>query len=490
MKKEKNTLFEKLLTKVQTKIYKDDSNLIFDFNGHYNFDLKSFKAELVFHFYNFSEENLNCILNNEKFFLPIEMKISCHDCPYCGERINYLFDGKTIIAKTECLYPGGMKEFSLELNCPSGKMVFANDLREWFKIHGSFNINNDVGQMLCSKSYEKVGMVHGFVGNSCPGVYQISEKELSISDHEAEEFWDESIKKYLPATEEYIKKTIPPGKRIGGICTDLWWYSIVDLDDFKIRFLDMGGSEEEFITYLKNRCDVASVKPGVYKITHYPNKEDWNDRSKRIKPLHYSLLSWYRESENHSYYEEYKNLNFTIGQCYLSAITNYSNLYGFSEEEFPELLSMEDRVAKLKQVPIEVLEESVQRFYDHTFCTLGNGVDWHRNGWGTSNEIIKDTPDFSLPPLTKRYSWYPMSRNYCALYLAAFDKTTSDGKKVHFNESFSVAAYEIVQNIITYGSESSFNIEKTIESKKEEKEQIKIAKECLNALNKNVQNNK
>lgn len=453
------------------------SELKFDFHGHYKVKKEYLKSQIMglssWHF--FSEDDLNAIVAGEKLVIAQNINMGSMECYYCGEHFRYVFDGETFTAQTFCSQPGGIKKMFMELNVPSGKMVFANDLRRWFRIHGHYNVNNNIGVLLTTKAYEKVGMAHGFVSNTCPGVYQIDARTLSISGSASECYWDNEVKKYFPVSEEQIQKQTPLGKEVGGICTDLWWYSIVDFEDFKCRFLDMGGTLQEFNDYIEDRCDVVDVDSGVYTITHYLISD--NDQN-IDEPCHYAKIIWNRLPEVNDLYSLYKKQNYTIGQCWLTALANYPSLYRFKDSELPTTLSMEERVKILKSFSVDRIQSSVNAFYDYTFCNSGR--DWHDNGWSTSTEIDKDTPDFILPSLADAAQhWYPMERNYCVLFLAATQNSKSE-EKIHFNDTFLMAAYDVCYSILKHGV-----INKSLEDEfKNMKNQKEIALASLQGLNK------
>lgn len=450
------------------KIKNRDLNI--NYNGHFPFDKQYFLPEMTFALLWFKEETINALADGQALSSPEVISLGIHNCPYCAAYIKFSFDGHNLTIIGECANPGGFKDVSVELNIPSGKMVFANDLRRWFKIHGSYNINLDVGIVRTIQAYEKVGMAHGFVGNTCPRIYKENETSISISASPLENKWDEDSKKYIDRDDEEVKKETPSGEDVGGICTDLWWYSVVDYNDFRVRFLNTGGTLKAFKEFVKRSCTVVDVTPGVFTVQHFFVHKD---ETLVGEPLHYAKITWSRQAEKLNLYEKYKNMSRTIGQCYLVAVREYPTLHGFTEDDFSKNLTLAECAQKLLSFPSDRIEHSFYRFLDHTFCTLGGGVEWHRNGWGSGIEIPEETPDFPMPILTQKYSWYPMCRKYCVLYLCSLNKKIN-GEKISFNESFLAAAYNVIHNILRYGTKAR--------SKTEEKEQIEIARESLKGL--------
>lgn len=124
----------------------------------------------------------------------------------------------------------------------SGRIIVENDLRNFFK-QARFDINTTKGIIETMDHYAKQGMLHGFVGNSCPGVYLHSDGYINIG-------CDHNIETYEPIIPEGFKK-------LTSICTDLWWYSIVDVEVLKTKF---GFDEKKF--------NIVEIPKGIWKLTH------------------------------------------------------------------------------------------------------------------------------------------------------------------------------------------------------------------------------
>jgi len=207
--------------------------------------------------------------NAERAEKPLRFGKTCLDiCYICGRKIGITFDGKVFGSETVCPYPDGLPEYSMRFAVPSGKIVAGNDFRDEYEPEApdsisdgfsfgkklesfKFNVNTEWGQRQVFMFYAKRGMAHGFVGNTCPGVFRLADGRLTISQC------------------RYDKKTYenkdPPGERVGGIGTDLWWYSLADHDDLARR------RNGEAVT----RFDcVINVEPGIYRVTHRYHKVD------------------------------------------------------------------------------------------------------------------------------------------------------------------------------------------------------------------------
>jgi hypothetical protein len=138
-----------------------------------------------------------------------------------------------------------------KLSVPSGKIVADDSLRDsegnrLFKDMERFELSNIEGITKTTEAYIKKGMAHGIVGNSCPSL-----------------FWDESENTLHIGTERteesnYEEAVNPNLKNVGFICTDLWWYSIMDYD----LFIKSGG-------VLEKVDNVIEIPAGEYEFEHY-----------------------------------------------------------------------------------------------------------------------------------------------------------------------------------------------------------------------------
>lgn len=177
---------------------------------------------------------------------------STRECGECGCSYTLKRQGTTLVANTTCEHPGGIKPYDVLLNVPSGKIVFANDLRSLTLVEDNFDVNYTIGQVHTTKAYAEDGMAHVFVGNTCPGVYRTDEG-LAVQLHNGR--YDENGNHIYPEEDDTIE-TVP--ESLGGICTDLWWYSAMDHDLFMARCAETGEDPEDFGFF------TVEVEPGVY----------------------------------------------------------------------------------------------------------------------------------------------------------------------------------------------------------------------------------
>ncbi|MCS4088661.1 hypothetical protein [Rhizobium sp. BK176] len=157
-----------------------------------------------------------------------------HECTHCGESVKSVAVGDTFVPKIECAEAGGMKPYEVLLGIPSGKIVFANDLRGLVVVDDDGpSVNGVIGRKVLTQSSAAAGLALVSVGNSCPSVVRVGD-------------------------ELHVGCGLPKGGRLGSICTDLWWYSAMDHDFFLMRCEAAGLDPEDEMDF------VVDVEPGVY----------------------------------------------------------------------------------------------------------------------------------------------------------------------------------------------------------------------------------
>ena len=151
----------------------------------------------------------------------------------------------------------------VEMNVPSGKIIIENDIRHcWPEIPDHFDVNETLGLKQTTEAYGQYGMFHGFVGNSCPSVFQ--KGDLFYIGNQGYDDSDEVIDPL-------------PGKHVGGVITDLWWYCVADLDDYLAR----GGKVKKHWS----GPTIIDVTPGRYVLKHYygiSTREEHSHKKKEI----------------------------------------------------------------------------------------------------------------------------------------------------------------------------------------------------------------
>lgn len=227
-------------------------------------------------------------------------KIYENECPSCGVRCHYRIDfiNKKITPYTlqldeqdnrnsfqvskNCIKEGSDGSYSFIHSFPSGKIVFANDLRhilnkddqsnddEIYKKSGSSGINSDYGQELNAKLFSEKGLVYIQVGNTSPTiVFNETTKSIIAKDNY---FYDEN--------DEEISLIQEDEKELGYICTDLWAVCAMDYDLMytllKESKLKIHPEEEPFVEPGDYAELTVNVEPGDYKVTSFYSKEESN----------------------------------------------------------------------------------------------------------------------------------------------------------------------------------------------------------------------
>lgn len=181
-------------------------------------------------------------------------------CTECAKEVHFVTDGTKIWVEEPCSEAGGIKPFTTHLNVPSGKIVMANDLRNLYE--DMEEIDSDdmctrAGLRGICKDYERVGLVHGFCGNS----------DVELFEKDGGYVLD-------------YQKNMGKKKSLAPLTTDLWWYCFADQDDFLKRKGDRKKNYREF---------VFEVEPGVYEFTHYGHLG--NNDSKLSQKVEFKRIS-------------------------------------------------------------------------------------------------------------------------------------------------------------------------------------------------------
>jgi hypothetical protein len=347
-------------------------------------------------------------------------------CSYCGvRRLTIETNGMTLrLTGDDCPLPNGFEPNVWELNVPSGKIVVANDLRNWFPLPDGdgeiASLNTAIGLRQTAQAYAAVGMAHGFVGNSCPGIFRLNEGKFKICNEPSDEIWDAE-------SEEWIDREDGPpfeGESVGRVVTDLWWYSLCDADEFERRTAKFGQPES------RRHLETIDVKPGVYRFTHF-DESNGNDDDERV----YATFEWVREADPvKDFLKEWESVDVNPNAYVQAQVRRWPTLYGahrgsiLSEENIP-----------WSEMTEEQKYRSWQRVADHTFCTIGGGVEWHEKGFPQS-KVDPEIPDIEPPSFREQYHWYPFSKGYGGLF-----------EPEKLSPSFAKLAFRVLESVISFG---------------------------------------
>lgn len=335
-----------------------------------------------------------------------------NDCSCCGlEELSLETNGKVIrIAGASCPFPTGLPLTEWELNVPSGKIAVANDLREYFPLpygEGEIpSINTQRGCRETTLAYARIGMSHAFVGNTCPRIYKVfKQNQFKIASAPSAPFEGEKTK----------------GRRVGSICTDLWWYSICDSDELAKRVAKFGDPEEfPAVDYIK-------VKPGVYRFRH---KEGSSHSEART--VTYSVFEWVRNPDPvQDFIGTYDAIDVTAHAYVQAQVNLWPTLFGGVNKHKDKIpwssMTEKQRINAWKSVA------------NHIFCVNGGGTEWHEKGFPTAR-VDPTIPDIDPPEFREQLYWYPFSMNYGGLF-----------KSVSLSASFAKLAFRVLESCISFG---------------------------------------
>lgn len=376
-------------------------------------------------------------------------------CYYCGEEVEFLVNLKTrhVVIEEKCRHAGGLDEYAVSFDVPSGKLVFANDLRDYYQVNDSYDINRTVGIKRTTEAYAAHGMFHAFLGNTCPGIYQ-KDNRIAIGSPRYSEDADAD-----GSYDKQRKNHHDHGKRRGGICTDLWWFCAADYNDLKSR------AGDDFDRLIKDHyTTVVTVKPGHYRLTarnHVLHREearldlarsDVFRLGRALDPAERKKAETAKSSGDTMFFErsyldianlclvsvdelntrleaakatlelelanapafELRSIIERVGDC------TGVNEHAVAEAKNQEAPTFEDYV-KICRLAYPTMYPNRQRVLEHTFLVVGNGMNWNKGTLYTTSEKMESArarlaAGAALPPETERpQSYYPISEGYSAI---------------------------------------------------------------------------
>lgn len=338
-------------------------------------------------------------------------------CSHCGEtEFGLETNGKVVrIAGKPCPYPDGLPLTEWELNVPSGKLVVANNLCALFPvISDDPDINTVLGCRQRALTYAEAGLAHGFVGNTCPGVYLVgsgSGAAYKIATKPHNEVWDGS--KYVAVRTPKFK-----GKFVASICTDLWWYSICDGDEFDRRVKHFGEKASDF------GAKTVRVRPGVYRFRHDEGAVAQDGPQECV----FTQFEWVREPDPvRDLLAEHQGISMNPHQYVAAQAERWPTLFGNGKKTPWSEYTEAERLSAWQEVA------------DQIFCTIGGGTEWHEKGFPLA-KANPTVPDMEPPSFRAQYSWYPFSAPYGGLF-----------ENIHFSPGFAKLAFRVLESVISFG---------------------------------------
>lgn len=430
-------------------------------------------------------------------------------CPYCARRLKIGFDGVSLYILGEaCPTPEGIPYTEFELNVPSGKIAVDDDLRQWFPINGDPDINTLLGRAQWTQLFAATGLALGSIGNSCPDIRRNGKNKFVIANY--------SDEVYNSETQEASSnpEPCPWGKKVASVCTDLWAYSIADVDELQRRMdhYTPGETVEKWSKHWTHK--IVKVKPGVYRFRHY------HERDEDAGSVLFADFEWVREPDPLTDYLGLdKELNNNALECLVQNAIRWPTLYLPSNSK-----DYDDR-KKWADLSLAQKVSTLARTADHFMCVLGGGVEWHENGFprgDVSPEVRRLAQEFAeelglgpgtVPSLSdlswmNQYSqdikedlgestsfhWYPISAGYGGLCLGAGVGTDKEYKpcfrdeiKIPLNRSFVLLGLNICQNMLCFPAKPEINnrVYPPVFQREVVRERLKLALMCYQGLRKN-----
>lgn len=348
-------------------------------------------------------------------------------CSYCGEEdFPTETNGQVVrFAGEPCKFPNGLPLTEWELNVPSGKLVVANDLRELFPLpeDEGADINTTMGCRLTALAYAANGMSHAFVGNSCPGVYKCGDGLFKIANEPQDEKYDAKSKKMVKV--EPAPKF--EGKRVAGICTDLWWFSICDHAEFQRRIKRFKQKAADF------SIETVTLKPGVYRFHHDEEARSHDGPEECV----YTRFEWVREPDPvQNFLTQYEEVEVNANAYVQAQVARWPTLYGTADS-----LNEKATTIPWSRMSEEQRLHAWQRVADQVLCTIGGGVEWHEKGFPRA-KVDASVPDVDPPSFRAQQHWYPFSKPYGGLFEP---KTLAP--------SFVKLAFRVLESVISFGTD-------------------------------------
>lgn len=181
---------------------------------------------------------------------------SSQRCPACNEYISMIinYDQMAVVPlvkKQDCPLANAPTNIVITLKSPSGKLVFLNDPRKFLKIERdnryAVSINSTLGCIQETEFYASHNVGFFFVGNSSPHIFQNDNDIVICSDYDDDE--EVSL-----VSSDYAE--------VGYICTDLWWYTVMDHQLF-IELCLASNVDPESIDYT-----VATTNKNSFTVDH------------------------------------------------------------------------------------------------------------------------------------------------------------------------------------------------------------------------------
>jgi len=389
-------------------------------------------------------------------------------CPNCiaseyNQPSVYETNGLVVRPVWDCPCPDGL-DTSWEMDFPSGKMLVGNDFRGITRIASERNINMRINTHLSILDYAEVGYALGLgIGNTCPGLYRMPNNVFEIGskrqpvwqvpkvegvdppvgmvpepEGEEDECWWTNIQ---PAdrTDKYDSSgddsmDLPGVEELCSICTDLWAYSIIDLEEARKRYVYVY-PEGNFEEYIQGE-DVIDIEPGRYRFQHFldADRDSHNVTMARFERIGDAGIPFdfvKVDTEFDVHLTQAAQIKLTKGR-------GYRKYFGDATPEWAHSVAHLMSDATRSCVPER---------------------DWHRNGFPNRflfSEIegveIREIPRFRFQYLHAPSQWNDALDQMCR---QKPDKMFGGVQKL--NESYAIGMGHLLESLISFGCQTRYD---------------------------------
>lgn len=315
-------------------------------------------------------------------------------CASCCRETKFKLTNTKLTADTACPHPDGYPAYTVRINVPSGKLIFGNDFRDIVEIDASYDVNRTRGSEQTSRAYADAGMIHITVGNTCPGLYKVSETRINVLSPETHNIYAETGTEDDADPDANLAKP-PKGEHVGGICTDLWWYSAMDYDLFKKIAKKKYGKDWKKRT---QGCDIVKVKPGCYKAVGQAHLV-------RDRDTHYDDEHYYCAEEMYSYIKRDGDVR------KLKPQSGYGEAAAFLQDF--------ERAVDITRMAWTSISRDRNAILSHWFLVIGNGMEWNNGALihvsGREEDAIERYKNGERPDWTNERDDYTYERRMAEL---------------------------------------------------------------------------
>jgi hypothetical protein len=311
-------------------------------------------------------------------------------CHQCGRALSLETNGVELRIVNACEYPEGVNAYNFDLNVPTGKLAVGNDFRRIFRVTGIHDCGSAAATMEVARRYARVGMAHGYVGNSCPGFYSIGKTKKSFAVGIAGDTSD-----YHPLD------GTPP---IGEIVTEIPWYCVADLGEFHRRAI--------YFRHTPYHVEVE-CEPGMYRFTHV------HHLVADQKPAVYAFIHRCGPSVPlHDHIGDFTKINIDA-----------SHVIGWMVKHLP------------------VNKSNIFAAANKLLCSPFSEECYHPNGWLCFDPGVTQEYYARIPVFGEKFAW-TLGESSPLAYVAGCGK---EGFLIKLNDSFLALAFNVCRSIIMYG---------------------------------------